>query len=307
MPMPTASAEASVQPPEVARAADTAVSAPGTVSAPGLSDRAAVPPAATAVAAPAAAPTAASVTARKGDTATSIARRVKPAEVSDEQAVIALYRTNERAFAGSVHRLPEGAVLQVPDAIRMREVDLRSARQALRSQPLAAAPTAPAVARDRLRLSGGGTGRATSRHGGRGTGAATDAIAFEAAMSEASSRVRDLESIVADLRKLLDMRERQIASVQTELASLQGGARSSDATTAPMLAGPIGAATATLVRVPAKDAPLAPTAAGTPTSDPVIDPLMVGGAVAVLVLVGVLVWRRRRRAAHTAEPDTFMS
>jgi MYXO-CTERM domain-containing protein len=119
--------------------------------------------------------------------------------------------------------------------------------------------------------------------------------------------VRDLESIVADLRKLLDMRERQIASAQTELASLQGGARGSDATAAPMLAGPIGAATATLVRVPAKDAPLAPTAAGSPTPDPVIDPLMVGGGVAVLVLLGVLVWRRRRQAARAAGPDTFMS
>ncbi|MFZ4760835.1 MAG: hypothetical protein ACOYLX_21930 [Burkholderiaceae bacterium] len=172
-----------------------------------------------------------------------------------------------------------------------------------------ATPTAPATARDRLKLNGGGSGRASSRHGGRGSGAASDEIAFQAALSEAQARIRSLESIVADLRKLIDMRDKQIASVQAELAALQGGARSSDTMTAPMLAASIGAPTAAPVRVSAKDAPLAPTAAGTPAPDPVIDPLTVGGALAVLVLVllGVQLWRRRRRAARSAEPDTFMS
>ena len=156
-------------------------------------------------------------------------------------------------------------------------------------------------------LNGGGSGRASSRHGGRGSSAASDEIAFQAALSEAQARIRSLKSMVADLRKLVDMRDKQIASVQAELAALQGGARSSDTMTAPTLAASIGAATAALVRVSAKDAPLAPTAAGTPAPDPVIDPLMVGGALAVLVLLGVQLWRRRRRAARSAEPDTFMS
>jgi len=170
-----------------------------------------------------------------------------------------------------------------------------------------ATPTAPAAARDRLLLNGGGSGRATSLHGGRGSSAVSDEIASEAAMSEAAARIRKLESIVADLRKLLDMRDKQIASVQAELAALRGGARSSDTTTAPMLAASIGAATAAPVRVSAKDAPLAPTAAGTPAPDPVIDPLMVGGALVVLMLLGVQLWRRRRRAARSRTPDTFMS
>lgn len=161
-----------------------------------------------------------------------------------------------------------------------------------------APPAAPATARDRLLLNGGGTGRANSLHGGRGSSAASDEIAFQAAMSEADARIRSLESIVADLRKLLDMRDKQIASAQAELAALQGGARSSDTMTAPMLAAPIGAASAVPVRVSAKDAPLAPTAAGTPAPDPVIDPLMAGGALAVLVLLGVHLWRRRRLSAR---------
>jgi MYXO-CTERM domain-containing protein len=236
-PMPTASVEASLPPPEGPRPSDTAPDATGAAAASGASDRGSDPLVATARAAPPAASATASITAHKRGTAT---------------------------------------------------------------------PTAPATARDRLLLSGGGTGRATSRHGGRGSGAASKEIAFEAAMSEATARVRDLESIVADLRKLLDMLDKQIASAQAELAALQGGARSSDAMTAPMLPAPIGGATATLVRVHAKDAPLAPTVAGTPAPDPVIDPLMVGGALAVLVLLGVLLWRRRRQAARSAGPDTFM-
>jgi pilus assembly protein FimV len=303
---PIASAGPSSTSPEAGRA-------PGAAPAPAPTSAPAVAPArADAARAPStvradAAPGAARVTAQRGDTATSIARRVKPADVSDEQAVMALYRLNESAFGGSVHRLPEGAVLQVPDAVRMREIDAPSAARALRAQPFVAARSAPADARDRLRLAGGGTGRATSTHGGRGSGGATDAVALEAAMSEARSRVRDLESIVADLRKLLDLRESQIVAAQAELSSLRGGARAGDANPAPVLAGPIGAATATLIRTPPADALPAPTVAATPAaaSELPIDPLVAGGALGALVLAGGLVWRRRRQARASAEPDTF--
>ncbi|MCX7231318.1 MAG: hypothetical protein NTW15_20340 [Burkholderiales bacterium] len=295
---------------EMAPPSDAVVSAAGSDTPPGGSDRRPGPmPAAPALEPASAAASQAPVIARKGDTATSIARRLKPADVSDEQAVMALYRLNERAFTGSVHRLPEGAVLQVPDAIRMREVDVRSARTALRSQPMAAAQPERGAARDRLTLSGGGAGRSNSKHGGRGSNAATDAIAHEAAMSEANSRVRELEGIVAALRALVAAREKQIASIQAELTALQSAPRGSVAAAAQKLAGPIGAASATLVRAPAMDPPLSPIAASAPPDDPVNVPLMVGGAVAVMVLLGALLSRRgrqprrRRRTAREMNPD----
>ena len=250
------------------------------------------------------------LTARAGDTATSIARLVKPSDVSDEQAVMALYRANERAFRGSVHRLPEGAVLQVPDAAAMREVDPRSARAALRAQPFEPAGTrAAGPVRDRLLLAGGGTGRATSPHGGRGTGAAVDAIAHETAMSEANSRVRELESIVAGLRKLIDVREQQIAAARTELAALRGAGRPDAGSAAPERPAPIGAASATLVRVQAGDARPARSAVEAPQSESLLDrllePQVVAAVVAVLALVGALLWRRRRQASRPAVPDTL--
>jgi pilus assembly protein FimV len=260
----------------------------------------------------------ATVTVRPGDTATSIARRIKPDDLSDEQAVMALYRANERAFGGSVHRLAPGAVLRVPDGAAMREVDPRAARAALRAQPFipASPPAEGGSGQDRLVLAGGGTGRATSERGGGGrASAATAAIAHDVAMSEANSRIRELEAIVASLRKLLALREQQIAAAQDELATLRAGARQSGAMAEAERPSPLGAATATLVRLPAKEgAAPAPTVAGSPEKDTSEGALLerllrlpvLGAFVAVLALAGGLLWRRRRRrAAQERDPDTF--
>ena len=260
----------------------------------------------------------ATVTVRPGDTATSIARRIKPDDVSDEQAVMALYRANERAFGGSVHRLAPGAVLRVPDGAAMREVDPRAARAALRAQPFipAAPPAEGGSGQDRLVLAGGGSGRATSERGGGGrASAATAAVAHDVAMSEANSRIRELEAIVANLRKLLALREQQIAAAQDELATLRAGTRQSGAVAETERPAPLGAATATLVRLPAKEgAAPAPTVAGSPAQDTAEGALLerllslpvLGAVVAALALAGGLLWRRRRRrAAQERDPDTF--
>jgi pilus assembly protein FimV len=258
----------------------------------------------------------ATVTVRSGDTATSIARRIKPDDVSDEQAVMALYRANERTFGGSVHRLAQGAVLTVPESAALRELDPGAARAALRAQRFVpAAPRAEGGSgQDRLVLAGGGTGRATSERGGGGRStAATAAVAHDVAMSEASSRIRELEGIVADLRKLLALREQQIAAAQGELAALRAGAPQRAAGAETERAEPLGAATATLVRLPAKDvsAP-APTVAGAPAQEAAEEASLerllslpvLGAAVAVLALAGALLWRRRRRrAARDIDPD----
>src|SRR5436190_15133013 len=68
----------------------------------------------------AAAPSAAggdSYTVRRGDTLSKIAKEYKPANVSLEQMLVALFRTNESAFdARNMNRLRTGQILTIPAA-----------------------------------------------------------------------------------------------------------------------------------------------------------------------------------------------
>jgi FimV-like protein len=66
----------------------------------------------------------ATLTVAQGDTAAGIASRIKPAEVSSEQALLALYRLNIEAFDGSIHRLRAKTVLKVPTLEAMKAVSV---------------------------------------------------------------------------------------------------------------------------------------------------------------------------------------
>lgn len=229
-----------------------------------------------------------------GDTATAIARRIKPDGVADEQAVMALYRSNEQAFLGSVHRLPAGAVLVIPDADQIRALPLARARAELNAQP--APPRRVAVATgpsgDRLTLSAGGSGRGTAPDASGGAGE-RERIAHEAAMAEAKSRIDQLESIVSDLKRLIGLREQQIAALTREVAEA-GGAGASGASQDGRLV-PVGAAAATMIRSESRAAAPMPIA---PPPEQASPSLLWSGLVGGLAIAaGGAFWfvRRRRR------------
>ncbi|MFZ4757802.1 MAG: FimV/HubP family polar landmark protein [Burkholderiaceae bacterium] len=262
------------------------------------------------------------VTVVPGETATTIARRYKPADVTDAQAVMALYRANASAFSGSANRLPAGAVLTVPDVERMREQPPAQALAELRAQ----APVSPGA--DRLRLSGGGKGKGTGPEGGGGDGDVNKSIAYQAAMSEAKSRISQLETIVGGLKKLTDTRDKQLAGLSAELASLgrpvsppapvaapvpsapvPPAAASGSVADSPVV--PVGAATATMLSAPSRSSGLAPQPAPVPEDDVqsmLTDPRVIGAGVAAILLLGlVVVWMRRRRQTAEAEDDDPLS
>src|SRR5690606_37107366 len=83
---------------------------------------------------PARPPAPASVTVQRGETLTEIASRVKPVDVTVEQAIVAIYNANPRSFYGSVHQLYAGRNLTIPTADVMRDVDPRAARRQIRVQ-----------------------------------------------------------------------------------------------------------------------------------------------------------------------------
>ena len=229
---------------------------------------------------------------------------------------MALHRNNPSAFAGSVYRPRVGATVRLPDADQMRAVPSGIAEQALRAQARApAAASRPAVSAerrgDRLSLSAGGTGR--GKQPDASGGAANRAIAHDAAMSEARSRIQQLESIVKGLTQLIEEREKQIAAVSGQLkvagvavapAAVPAPAGGMPVPPAPAPAPapaasatpseatpPLGAAAATMLPAPTRRVPPPPPE---PEPDPwYTDPIVLGAVGVVVLLLGLLVMRRR--------------
>ena len=272
-------AAAAAQPRTVAPAAPAVPAAPQAAAAAASQSSA---PAAPAAAAPARAREAAarqaaapagggSVEVRGGDTLASIASRVKPASVSLDQALVAIYQANPGAFFGGVHQLRSGSTLTIPDEQAMAAVDAGGARAQIRAhtrdfnayrarlaeraRTVAAASAgqsaegqigatvqergAADAAGDQLRLSRSTPGAEASGAGATGTAAsraAEQGVARDAAVREAQSRVSDLEKNVADLQQLLELKNRQLAELQKQVEAAGAAGQTAAGAIAPQAA-----------------------------------------------------------------------
>jgi pilus assembly protein FimV len=262
-----------------------AVAAPQAASPAAPAPAAAAPAAARTAAAPSAPAGSApgEVLVRSGETLAGIAGRVKPADVSLDQAIIAIYNANPDAFFGSVHQMLAGKRLDVPDRATMAAVDAAAATRQIRAQAadfrayrerLAAAtrrvePTqagqsaagtvgarvddsgAGAGAGDQLKLSAGAGAAAGAAAAGTATGgsdaAAEAQVARDAAVREQQERVAALEKNVADLQQLLELKNRQLAELQQQVEA--AGAAGATA------AGTIGAASSAAAQAGAPSQP----------------------------------------------------
>ncbi|MEA3192488.1 MAG: pilus assembly protein FimV [Betaproteobacteria bacterium] len=180
---------------------------------------------------------------KRGDTLGKIARANLPPGVTLNQMLLALYRANEAAFIrGNVNLVRAGRILNIPDVDAVGTIDRAEADRVVKEHMaqfaeyrsrLAAAPTTaeasatqqgaagvieskpaaptPPAAQDQLRLS-----KAEPAKPGAGSQAARedDAAARTRAFSEAQSRQSDLEKNVGDLRKLLEMKNQQLAELE---------------------------------------------------------------------------------------------
>jgi len=125
-------------------------------------------------------------------------------------------------------------------------------------------------------------------------------------MREARSRIAQLESIEADLRRLITLREQAIAAVSAEIGRL--APRGTPTAPASVAAAPaatavpkaVGAAAATMLPAASRAAPQAP-------ADPIqdVDARLVAAALAAggAGIVGLWWLRRRRRAAERPGGD----
>lgn len=271
----------------------------------------------------AAAETPSSYRVRQGDTLGKIAAKLKPADISLDMMLVALYRANPDAFIGNnMNRLKSGQILSVPDSGAIRgsgsgdaeargivvahAADFNAYRNKLAGQVANAAPqrtpqagqsaagkitakveerpTAANESQDQLRLSKA-TQAATGAQGAA-TASAEDSIARERELEQAQARVKELEKNVNELEQLMTVKSRSGSEVQNAAAA---GAVA-------------GAATATPAAPAAKPAPTAKPAAPAELkpaeksfADTLMDNINVVAAGAAILLLGALGISQRRR------------
>jgi pilus assembly protein FimV len=149
-------------------------------------------------------------TVAEGDTLTKIVRSLKADNFADlDQTMIAVYRANPDAFVGNINILKRGAVLRLPGADEIAALNQTEAMNEVRRQMEAwrSAEGAPSSGHLRLVTPGNGTGSTAS---GAASSAENQAL---------KDRVNDLQAKLDDARRLLDVRNSELAALQRKLAS----------------------------------------------------------------------------------------
>jgi pilus assembly protein FimV len=193
---------------------------------------------------------------KDGDTLSKIARSLRadtPANI--DQTMIALYRANPDAFGGNINILRRGSVLRVPGGDQIAALNQNEATNEVHRQMSTWRDTgAAAPATGHLRLVTPGTGGGTS-----GTGASNTANASNPAEAQMlQNRVKDLESQLAESKRLLDVRNSELAALQRKLGMPPTLAAPAPAPAAPAPTAP--APTATAPATPATPSPPSPPA-----------------------------------------------
>jgi pilus assembly protein FimV len=268
----------------------------------------------------------------KGDTLTKIARSLHadtPANV--DQTMIALYRANPDAFGGNINILRRGAVLRVPGADDIAALNQREAMGEVHRQ-MDAWRTAggSAAANGHLRL-------VTPSAGGSSTAAGNASSAGNSDDQALKDRVKDLEGQLAQSKRLIDIRNQELAALQKKLGVPATPPAAAPSVAAPPVAVPTPppaqaqvpppASTATPPASSAQPSALPPPEPNTavpvpPAPKPVIkkpapvvssgswldwlqDNVWLVGAVlaAILALLGFAAWRRRKASSIGASGD----
>ena len=181
---------------------------------------------------------------KRGDTLGGIAKANLPPGVSLNQMLIAIFRANEDAFIrGNVNLVRTGRILNMPEPDAIGTIDREEANRLVKEQhdqwmeyrsrlaavpgpaeaaapqqdaagriepkPEAAKPPAPS---DQVRLSKSEPGKPAAP--GSRAAREDDAAARERALQESQSRTSELEKNVADLQKLLALKNQQLAELE---------------------------------------------------------------------------------------------
>ncbi len=242
---------------------------------------------------PAATPTALTVGA--GDTATALAQKLRPEGATLEQTLVALWRTNPRAFGnGNLNQLLQGATLQVPSE---REILRLSAAQA-HALVVEQVENFQAFARQQNPNRPAASAPATGPDAAQWARALAEAQALKDALERQS---RDTQTRLAQLEKNIQTLQ-SMQAVPSAPAAPPAASAASDASSEP-LTSPAAEASAPQPQASSPASEAAAVAASAPAPALALalpQPLLWTGALLALMLVLALVIRRRSRTTASA-------
>ncbi len=210
---------------------------------------------------------------RRNDTLWKIASEAYPGSRSNvNRAMVAIYQTNQHAFDNNINVLRSGATLRIPEAAAVEAIPAsEAAAEVARQYKLWRDGTSAAVSSDaqggRLRLVSPEQGSAASSTATTATTAPTatqPAAAAGASSSQLQSRVQQLEAELSEARRLLEVKNAELATLQGQAATGQPGV---ETPAAPAEGAPIEGAEAPAAGEPAGEA-AAPTAGVEPVPAP---------------------------------------
>lgn len=188
----------------------------------------------------------------RGDTLRAIASRYQQPGANLDQMLIALLRENPEAFdGGNINRLRAGAILNLPGADSAAAIEPATARREVIAQaadfeayrnrlagtvktrveagatresagtimPKVEAPTKTAEATDRVEVSGDASGvpvSADAERLARLQALEEELVSREKSLQEANARLLELETVVRDLQKLVELRTQGLAQLQQQ-------------------------------------------------------------------------------------------
>jgi pilus assembly protein FimV len=178
---------------------------------------------------------------QRGETLSSIAASAAGAKENSPEThswMLAIYQANPRAFEQNMNLLRTGAVLRMPDNAAVSAVSPSAAATEIRRQYAAWRGTA------------GAEGTASAKQGGQLHLVTPSDDSAGAAATSASSgqvkalqgRVQDLENQLNESKRLVELKNAQLADLQAKLAAAQGAARAPAEAAPPAAAQPPAAA-----------------------------------------------------------------
>ena len=265
-------------------------------------------------------------TVRRNDTLWQIASAAHPGPRSDvNRAMLAIYQGNPSAFDGNINVLRSGSTLRIPQSAEVTAISSSAAAAEVARQydawrsGRAGAASAAATDAGRLRLVTPEQGTSAPSTATEGPAAAaptrtTPAAATPAGAAPAASvdaRVKQLEAELAEARRLLEVRNAELATLQGGAAAAAQPAAEATAPTAPAEAvtEPVAEPAAAPEKAPvAKDKPPKPTKkAVTEPAGPTLLERVMGYWWLLLALVaalaGAMLFQRMRRERGAAEAD----
>lgn len=274
---------------------------------------------------------------QRGETLGAIARSLKSDDVTLEQMLVGLFRSNPDAFIRkNLNLVRSGKILRVPDRQEIAAIPRAEAMREYRAQVTdwnsyraTLADTAGAARQGGAAASGRITGRVADQAAGdpkdvvrlskgetpaggkpqataeRIRGLEEELVAREKALAEARERVAQLEKTIKDMQRLAEIKNPTMAAAQKQAQDAMAAPKpAADATPQqkPEAAKPAAAPKPAVKPVPkAKAAPPPPEPSLLDTlSDPLY--LAAGGGV-IALLLGYLMMRRRRRGGDDTEVE----